>query len=97
MTLKCQILKDAEILDQKPLLELCQWLREYGADAFYMRYENDDTHTAILDFGDLRCDLESWFNPEMGGSGADCPNPPDIREWLDSQMGLGNYLAWVNW
>lgn len=97
MTIKCQILKDAENVDNKPLMELCQWLRENGDTGFYIRYDNSDSHSSILDFGDLYSGIEEWQDPDFGGLEAGIPNPPDIREWLKKEMDAGRSMAWVSW
>jgi hypothetical protein len=97
MTLQCQILQDAKETDNKPLMELCQWLRQYGADCFYLRYDNDDFHASIVDFGDLHADLTDWFSLEQREYDSGIPNPPDIREWLQKEMDAGRYLAWISW
>jgi len=95
MGIKIQVLRDADNVDHRPLMEFCQWAREHDSDAFFAHhYSWLDSQADIMDLGSLHDELEEYFKNDHGVFD---PAPPDIRAWLKVQIEAGNMLAWVGW
>jgi hypothetical protein len=98
MGLSVQILQDAnEGVDHTPLRDFMSWAKQHDIGShFACHYDLVGGEATITDFGLLKRELEDNFeDPEYFG--ADKPQPPDIRVWLQSEIDAGRCLAWISW
>ena len=76
-----------------------QWARQWDTGcSFACHYDMVGGESTITDFGMLHQELEDYFENVMGDRDDETrPEPPDIREWLKSEIEAGRVLAWISW